>query len=120
MLLPNNNKPLKIIKNIPTRVTFRLLVYLLRKIITLIKNNGYCTRREIYYQTIKIIKTQNTIDNAVIDICSTLDAAPWDIRIVASAKGLIYGNLRIIMKSQEIINCNVQGGNMFNYLIAPY
>lgn len=90
---------------------FSLIIYLLRKIISLIKSDGYCTRREIYYQSVKFIKNQVCIDNAVADICSTLDVAPWDIRIVASSKGLVYGNLKLILKTGEIVNCNVHGGN---------
>lgn len=79
----------------------------------MLSNNGYCTKREIYYQIIKFVKSQQQIDNAVCDICSILNVAPWDIRIVATRKGLVYGNLKITMSSREIINCNVQGGINF-------
>ncbi|KAI4464710.1 meiotic recombination protein spo11 [Holotrichia oblita] len=89
-----------------------------RKIVSLLINNSTCTKRvnfrELYYQ-IKLknfVKFQNEINKAIDLISCIIDEPPWDFGILAMQKGLVYGDLKITLSENEIINCNIPGGSL--------
>lgn len=112
LLLPNSNVSVRNVKYNTGKKTFSLLVFLLWKIKNLILNDSFCTRREIYYQIVKYVKCQRQVDDAMNRISFMLNAAPWDLRVVGTSKGLIYGDMRIVFCSQEIVCCNATGGKL--------
>lgn len=69
--------------------------------------------REIYYQNVVTISNQRVVDDVIDNISCMLGVAPWEFGVVASSKGLVYGNLNIFYSSDEIMNCNIPGGKTY-------
>lgn len=55
-----------------------------------------------------MIKEQKTTNNAISDISRMIGVGCWDLNVTAQ-KGLVYGDLRLIISNGETINCNVPG-----------
>ncbi|CAG9825062.1 unnamed protein product [Phaedon cochleariae] len=87
---------------------FKLILYILKKIQTLLETNTKLTKRELFYQLKHLIKDQRVTDKAINSISCLLDVGMWALNIVAQ-KGLVFGNLKILLASGETINCNVPG-----------
>ncbi|XP_044730589.1 meiotic recombination protein SPO11 [Chrysoperla carnea] len=95
--------------------TFTNIVFLLSKIYKLLQIGGKCTRRELYYQNIEIIKSQRIIDSTINDICTILEVLPWELGIMGTSKGLIAGNLSLKLLDGSFIDCH----NTRNGVIVP-
>ncbi|BES88662.1 Hypothetical Protein NTJ_01469 [Nesidiocoris tenuis] len=70
----------------------------------------YSTRRSIYYERPEIFKTQAAVDSAVNRVCHILDLPQWELGILSTSKGLIYGPLIIRLASGLEIDCTGQNG----------
>ncbi|KAF4522490.1 hypothetical protein B566_EDAN002575 [Ephemera danica] len=92
----------------PSRPKLLLMVRLLEKIHELLQNEGTVTQRELYYQMSLQCK-QNTMGIALRDVCSLLDASPWELGILSSGKGLVSGPLLIHMP-HSTVDCSQRGG----------
>lgn len=66
--------------------------------------------REIYYQLKNYLKSQVQIARSLIEISSVLNIEPWHLPIVATSKGLVFGDLTLINTKDEVITCNTFGG----------
>lgn len=93
--------------NPASRPKLLLMVQLLEKSFQLLSCCSTATRRELYYQL--MLPSKNALTSALRSVCSLLGAAPWELGILASSKGLVAGPLRLSLPS-EIISCSVQGG----------
>ncbi|XP_074030834.1 meiotic W68 [Leptinotarsa decemlineata] len=91
-----------------SRAKFKLILCILKKIQTLLETNTKLTKRELYYQLKSLIGDQRVTDRAINAISCLLDVGMWALNIVAQ-KGLVFGNLKILLASGEILNCNVPG-----------
>ncbi|KAK3403361.1 meiosis-specific topoisomerase Spo11 [Sordaria brevicollis] len=63
------------------------------------------TKRNIYYQNMELFKSQSVVDEMVDNLAFTLGLGRSDLNIVATAKGLIAGQMKLIMRGGTIINC---------------
>ncbi|VEN35416.1 unnamed protein product [Callosobruchus maculatus] len=61
---------------------------------------------ELYYQLKDMINGQGVVDRAINLVSCLLNVGMWALNIIAQ-KGLIFGNLKIMLSSGETINCNV-------------
>nr|XP_023020213.1 uncharacterized protein LOC111508828 isoform X2 [Leptinotarsa decemlineata] len=107
---PNDEIAMSVIKsNVQrSRAKFKLILCILKKIQTLLETNTKLTKRELYYQLKSLIGDQRVTDRAINAISCLLDVGMWALNIVAQ-KGLVFGNLKILLASGEILNCNVPG-----------
>ncbi|ERL83889.1 hypothetical protein D910_01180, partial [Dendroctonus ponderosae] len=64
--------------------------------------------KEIYYQLKTDVCTQRHTDSAIRIISRMLNVGMWALNITAQ-KGLVYGNMKLVMDTGETINCNVAG-----------
>ncbi|KAJ3163924.1 endodeoxyribonuclease [Geranomyces variabilis] len=114
--------------NLTTRCELDLLIFepdvycqILRYAKELLDTNQTVTKREIFYRDVRLFKTQATVD-AVGNFANWQDLAcafgvpRFCLRIVASAKGLVYGNLIIRLKDGSCVDCS-QGSD--GTLIPP-
>ncbi|CAG9768490.1 unnamed protein product [Ceutorhynchus assimilis] len=90
----------------PTR--FNVMLFVLNKIRILLETDTKLTKREIYYQVRTILKKPYLVDTIICNISRILKVGPWALNITAQ-KGLVYGNLKLVMDDAEIVNCNVPG-----------
>ncbi|XP_048518722.1 uncharacterized protein LOC125503043 [Dendroctonus ponderosae] len=90
------------------RLRFNLILFILNKIRILLHTNSKLTKREIYYQLKTDVCTQRHTDSAIRIISRMLNVGMWALNITAQ-KGLVYGNMKLVMDTGETINCNVAG-----------
>lgn len=68
--------------------------------------------REIYYDEIEIMNSQQMVDDTLMIICYLLKCPPWELNIMSSTKGLVAGPLCMKTVDDEIITCMSPGGNL--------
>ncbi|XP_023940290.1 meiotic recombination protein SPO11 [Bicyclus anynana] len=91
---------------------FNTIIFILTKIHELLSKNLTVTRRELFYQNVTRFGNQSKLDVGVRDVCCLLDSPPWDLGIVATAKGLIAGPLNIYQSDGTIVDCMTSGGTL--------
>ncbi|EGZ75040.1 DNA topoisomerase IV, alpha subunit [Neurospora tetrasperma FGSC 2509] len=63
------------------------------------------TKRNIYYQNMELFRSQSVVDEMVDNLAFTLGVGRNDLNIVATAKGLVAGQVELIMRGGSKINC---------------
>ncbi|KAI8921132.1 Spo11/DNA topoisomerase VI subunit A [Powellomyces hirtus] len=63
------------------------------------------TKREIFYRDIALFKDQRTVDAIVEDLACSFGVPRFCLNILASSKGLIYGDLTMILTNGSTIDC---------------
>lgn len=91
---------------------FNAVVFVLTKIHELLTKNFTVTRRELFYQNVVRFRNQTNLDVAIRDVCCLLECPPWELGLIATAKGLIAGPLYIETRDGKIVDCMVSGGTM--------
>ncbi|XP_011685189.1 PREDICTED: meiotic recombination protein SPO11 [Wasmannia auropunctata] len=98
------------------RNKFVLIVVILAEIHYLLIRNITKTRRSFYYNLkseatkLYLVPSQRYIDRALNDIANLLGCAPWDLGLLATAKGLMAGNMTITLVGNQVIDCTISGG----------
>lgn len=93
-----------------------LYLHIIAKIIKLIQDNNYMTKRELYYLSLEFCRSRsqrlNTtshssrkLDLAINELCCLLGCSAVHLHIVAQSKGIVYGDLSFKLKSGEIYQC---------------
>lgn len=62
---------------------------------------------EIYYKDVKITQKQENVNDALRTICCLLNAAPWQLGVLSSSKGLMAGNVKIHLPDSPVIDYSV-------------
>jgi meiotic recombination protein SPO11 len=60
----------------------------------LIECNKHATKRDIYYTNTELYQSQRMVDEIVDDLSCLFNVPRRDTHIIASPKGLVYGELR--------------------------
>ncbi|KAH8369747.1 hypothetical protein KR093_000769 [Drosophila rubida] len=104
---PNNLSVRKITFNHrQSRHRFCLIVYLLAEIHRLYVFGGSCTVRGLYYRDTQMIRSQSYIDAAKLDVCRMLNTAPVHLGLLSASKGLIAGDVTLLMNNGDVLDCN--------------
>lgn len=90
-----------------TKRTFTVMVHLLGEIFKLLANNTSCTKRELYYRDVELMKSQASVNKAMDEICALLNVQCWELGVLSTSKGLIAGDLRITTEDDEIIDYSI-------------
>lgn len=61
---------------------------------------GVITKRQIYYKDVSLFERQAVADQCLNAICQSLNITSESIGVVASPKGLIYGNLKYTYRGE--------------------
>jgi len=72
-----------------------LMIRLLSKVHLFLITGTSATKRELYYQF--LINNQGQLDQCVLGVSSILNAAPWELGILSTAKGIVAGDLTIVI-----------------------
>ncbi|CAH0404700.1 unnamed protein product [Chilo suppressalis] len=92
------------------KTRFNIIVFVLTKVHELLSKKLIITRREMFYQNVTRVRNQANLDVAVRDVCCLLESPPWNLGIVATAKGLIAGPLSMHYGNGTNIDCSKPGG----------
>ncbi|KYM96353.1 Meiotic recombination protein SPO11 [Cyphomyrmex costatus] len=106
-----------------SRNKFVLITMIMAEVHHLLLTNTTKTRRAFYYdlknQTTKyLVPNQRYVDRALNDIANLLKCAPWDLRLLATAKGLVAGNMTITLVDNQVIDCTIPGGAQIPQIIS--
>ncbi|KAF8475810.1 Spo11/DNA topoisomerase VI subunit A [Kalaharituber pfeilii] len=92
-------------RNLNEAHRFATFLRVLSFILEALSENKITTKRDIYYKDVKLFRKQTVVDTIVDNIAYTLGVERGKLNVVAAAKGLISGCLRIWYKSGEVIEC---------------
>ncbi|GAB1868820.1 DNA topoisomerase (ATP-hydrolyzing) [Camponotus japonicus] len=98
-----------------SRNKFILMMMIMSKAHRLLLTNTTKTKRSFYYDlkneiTKSLMPHQRSIDCAVNSVANLLECAPWDLRLLATPKGLVAGNMTITLLDNRVIDCAIVGG----------
>ncbi|RWR99572.1 meiotic recombination protein SPO11-like isoform X6, partial [Dinothrombium tinctorium] len=91
------------------------MLTLLTKIYELLIENKFSTKRAIFYDEKDIFQKQSMVTELIDDICCILKVNRFKVHIHSSSKGLIFGDVTIVLNDNEEISCN----NMANGTNIP-
>ena len=60
------------------------------------------TKRDLFYQDVALFGTQRTVDRYVEDISAALSVRREDLGVIAAAKGLIVGSVKVWRKTEHL------------------
>ncbi|KAF8250606.1 DNA topoisomerase IV, alpha subunit, partial [Wilcoxina mikolae CBS 423.85] len=72
----------------------------------LLSTNQTATKRDIFYQHVSLFRTQAVVDKVVEDLAATFSVPRSALGIVAAAKGMVKGGMRIVMAGGESVECS--------------
>ncbi|ETN67182.1 hypothetical protein AND_001014 [Anopheles darlingi] len=84
----------------------QLIVRMLATVHQLLTTGTSCTKRELYYLHLDLVRSPACCYAALADVCALLDVEPWEVNVFNTSKGLIAGPLVLIMGSGETIDCS--------------
>ncbi|XP_011629999.1 meiotic recombination protein W68 [Pogonomyrmex barbatus] len=99
-----------------SRDKFVLMAVIMAEIHRLLLTNTSRTQRSFYYDlksektTKYLVPRQININRTLNDIANLLECPPWNLRLLATAKGLVAGNMTITLIDNQIIDCSIPGG----------
>ncbi|KPJ11949.1 Meiotic recombination protein SPO11 [Papilio machaon] len=94
------------------KTRFNAVVFVLTKVHELLLKNLSVTRRELFYQNVTRLRNQANLDIAVRDVCCLLQTPPWNLGIMATAKGLIAGHIQLQLRDGSYVDCFGAGGTL--------
>lgn len=95
-----------------SRHSFCLLTYMLSRVHRLQLRGGSFTVRGLYYSDPQLIRSQSRIAEARLDVCRMLNTSPLSLGILAASKGLMAGDIRLLMTNGDILDGSSYGGAM--------
>ncbi|KAH8270863.1 hypothetical protein KR018_007632 [Drosophila ironensis] len=95
-----------------SRHTFCLLISMLARTHRLQVQGGTCTVRGLYYSDPQLMLSQSRVAAARLDVCRMLNTSPLQLGVLAASKGLIAGDIKLLMTNGDVMDCNAYGGAM--------
>ncbi|KAI8038430.1 hypothetical protein M5D96_008328 [Drosophila gunungcola] len=95
-----------------SRHSFCLLVYMLSRVHRLQVRGGSFTVRGLYYGDSMLIRSQSRIAEARLDVCRMLNTSPLSLGILAASKGLMSGDVRLLMTNGDVMDSSLYCGPM--------
>ncbi|KAH8253361.1 hypothetical protein KR032_005067 [Drosophila birchii] len=95
-----------------SRHSFCLLVYMLATTHRLQVHGGSYTVRGLYYGNPQLFRSQSKMATARMDVCRMLGTSPLQLGVLAASKGLMAGNVRLLMVNGDVLDCSSYGGAM--------
>ncbi|TPX44741.1 hypothetical protein SeLEV6574_g04304 [Synchytrium endobioticum] len=90
---------------------YDITIRILQIIMGILRNDNVFTKRDIYYQDPQFFATQRNVDSAIEDIACTIQVPRYCLNIVAGAKGLFAGPIRIISSNGNVVADGTRGGD---------
>ncbi|MFX1564118.1 MAG: hypothetical protein ACFFDP_12510, partial [Promethearchaeota archaeon] len=95
LLLLGEKTTTRSLGNLRTAKDITRLIRVLEIVHELLEKNIHATKREVFYNDVKLFENQRQSDNAIDDIAPLLGTNRESTHVVASAKGTVLGRLTI-------------------------
>lgn len=80
--------------------------FVLKKILDLIVNDIYCTKRDLYYQNVNLFdRSQRVVDEIIDDLACSLRVNRNKLHIASSTRGLVFGHLKFRNTNGFLTDC---------------
>jgi meiotic recombination protein SPO11 len=73
-------------------------------------NNVVVTNRDIYYRDVALFESQRKVNGIVDSVCRALDVDRVSLNVVAAAKGLVHGNLKLSTSAGDVVRISRRDG----------
>lgn len=77
-----------------------------------------CSRRELYYHKLGLVKNITKLNFVLGEICVFLEATPWELGVLSTSKGLMAGSIYITTSEDQTIDCKLIDGGRFFFRIT--
>ncbi|KAJ1525899.1 hypothetical protein ONE63_009088 [Megalurothrips usitatus] len=91
---------------------FAILVLLLSRVHTLLSTRSSGTRRQLYYEEVAFLRSQREVDEGALGVSRVLGLPPWHLGLLATAKGLVAGDLALSLNDGEVLDCRHKPGGV--------
>lgn len=100
----SKSKSLITFPNFDYKINRKFTIYfkILHLIYNQLKLNNVVSKRQLYYLDVNLFQNQSIVDNCVDKIADCLGVSIEDLKISASQKGLVYGDLEILTNTNVI------------------
>ncbi|XP_052131913.1 meiotic recombination protein W68 [Frankliniella occidentalis] len=95
-----------------SRHKFTVIVLLLSRVHRQLNERASGTRRRMYYEDVTFLKSQREVDDAALSVSRVLRLPPWHLGLLATAKGLVAGDLTITTADGEVLDCSNKPGGV--------
>ncbi|KAK3911253.1 Meiotic recombination protein SPO11 [Frankliniella fusca] len=68
--------------------------------------------RQLYYEDVTFLKSQREVDDGALSVSRVLRLPPWHLGLLATAKGLVAGDLTITTVDGEVLDCSSNPGGV--------
>ncbi|XP_063968055.1 meiotic recombination protein SPO11-like [Lytechinus pictus] len=119
--MKNDGKMTEVRFDVPTSTNkFALMLKVLALCYRLVQTDTYSTKRDLYYSDVQSFGSQSIVDDIVDNLCCLLQVPRRCLHILATSKGLVYGDLRFTDVSGSYIDCsrNRTGTQVPNHVVG--
>ena len=82
------------------------MLALLQIIRQLLLEDSCATKRELYYRHVDVFPSQADLDRTVAAVCVLLQVPRNHLRIFATSKGLVAGNVAFLTADDRVLDCS--------------
>ncbi|CAD6241028.1 GSCOCG00009083001-RA-CDS [Cotesia congregata] len=106
------------------RIQLVRMTIILSKVHKLLMNKKVQTNRSLYYELKSeqstLFENEKIVNYQINSVAKLLSSPTWDLGLVAAAKGLVAGNLKLMFENEEKIDCDAVGGCLVPQIMANH
>ncbi|KAL7343307.1 Spo11/DNA topoisomerase VI subunit A, partial [Rhodotorula toruloides] len=80
------------------------LLRLVELVLEGLRDEKVSTKRDLYYRDVALFGKQTIVDSLIDNLAATLDVRRSELNVVAAAKGLVAGTIKLVMKDRTVQN----------------
>ncbi|XP_030839171.1 meiotic recombination protein SPO11-like [Strongylocentrotus purpuratus] len=105
--MKNDAKMTEVRFDVPTSTNrFTLMLKVLALCYRLVQTDTYSTKRDLYYSDVQSFGSQSIVDDIIDNLCCLLQVPRRCLHVLATSKGLVYGDLCFTDASGSYIDCS--------------
>ncbi|GAA5895322.1 hypothetical protein JCM8208_005977 [Rhodotorula glutinis] len=85
------------------------LLKVIELVLEALKSGIVCTKRDMYYRDVNLFVKQAIVDSLVDDLAATLHVRRSELNVVATAKGLFAGDVKLVLTDGSELSSADQG-----------
>ncbi|GAV02040.1 hypothetical protein RvY_12653 [Ramazzottius varieornatus] len=84
---------------------FAIIVSLLKRVRTLLGDDSYATKRDLFYENVGLFGHQRQVDQAIDTMTLILRVPRSHLNVIASSRGLVAGHLKLRNEVGVVVDC---------------
>ena len=66
--------------------------------------------RQLYYEQVGFLRSQREVDDKALSVSRLVGLPPWQLGLLATAKGLVAGDLSLTTTDGQVLDCRSKPG----------